>query len=423
MKICGTCSTPLDNTKKFCTTCGLPNKSYGQTFPDSSPKQEEQTIEMEPEESRLEKNADERKKQEHEQKEFPIQQLQEEKGNGSEVESELNKRQELGQLENEAIDRQGQEEGKEQLHIQLTGEEKESELAGQNELNRQLELESVELLETEASEIKRQEEEQLHIQQLWEENERELAIQNEINRQQEIRAEVLATEAAERKNQEEKEERYRLQQESEGEDAESEVFGKAEEIISMQDDLFVETDDVRQPNGSPTHNSKERWRFDKKMRYAVMLTSIAILSTGIYYSVHYLQKDKTPQEMVVRTRESSKTELLPKEDKTLTSEMVEAKIQGGKSKERGIVLNSRLSTPCWLIGYAAVPSESDAIKFQVEMQKNGYKTGYFWIPDYIPAGKKLYRVYVGPFLHQDEANKALEGVKQYKRDAYMSHLD
>lgn len=83
--------------------------------------------------------------------------------------------------------------------------------------------------------------------------------------------------------------------------------------------------------------------------------------------------------------------------------------------------DNTLSPPCYMIGYAATSQESAAKSIANQLKKSGYNNaGYYWIPEYDPAGKPLYRVYLGCYSLKEAANTALESVRQQNPAAYIT---
>jgi hypothetical protein len=73
----------------------------------------------------------------------------------------------------------------------------------------------------------------------------------------------------------------------------------------------------------------------------------------------------------------------------------------------------------YIINVAAVKTEKDAISKAKELEKNGYESGYLWIPDYASlSGAKMYSVYVGPFDTQYECEVATEAYRKIHPEAY-----
>lgn len=70
----------------------------------------------------------------------------------------------------------------------------------------------------------------------------------------------------------------------------------------------------------------------------------------------------------------------------------------------------------------AVPNEADARALSASIKNRGYGAGYFWIPDYEPEGKKLFRVYAGPYRNKESALAGLVELKKIFRDAYYYQL-
>lgn len=64
----------------------------------------------------------------------------------------------------------------------------------------------------------------------------------------------------------------------------------------------------------------------------------------------------------------------------------------------------------WYLSYSSVSQESLAKKIVKQLQSEGYSnSGYYYIPDYDSRGKRLYKVYIGPFASMESAEATLEG--------------
>lgn len=75
------------------------------------------------------------------------------------------------------------------------------------------------------------------------------------------------------------------------------------------------------------------------------------------------------------------------------------------------------------IGYGAVTTEEMARTQATELRRKGFdKAGYFFIPDYYPGGKELYRVFVGPFDTEQEAEESAVNVRSESPSAYTFYL-
>lgn len=166
-----------------------------------------------------------------------------------------------------------------------------------------------------------------------------------------------------------------------------------------------------------------------------------LMATAIYRAIKkYKDEIEAKRKVEEETRKRLEEETKKKADEEAKRKLEEetAKANAAKSADSIAALeeettserilpvsnnDGRLATPCWVIGYAATGSKSEAINFAKDLQNKGFETGYFWIPDYIRGGKNLYRVYVGPFQTQNEANSALKDVKRYRKDAYVAYLE
>lgn len=88
-------------------------------------------------------------------------------------------------------------------------------------------------------------------------------------------------------------------------------------------------------------------------------------------------------------------------------------------QQQSIDIPNRIASETVLIGCYAVDNESAAIAKANALKEKGYTAGYFYIPDYEPEGKKLYRVFAGPYPNQKTARVALEEIQKFRERAYI----
>ncbi|MFW5850699.1 MAG: SPOR domain-containing protein [Bacteroidota bacterium] len=84
---------------------------------------------------------------------------------------------------------------------------------------------------------------------------------------------------------------------------------------------------------------------------------------------------------------------------------------------------TKIETPSWIIGYASVSNNNNAIKSVKSLRDKGYSAGYFWIPDYTEGGPDLFKVYIGPFNSKAEAQNLLPTIKELVPNAYVMYLE
>jgi len=99
------------------------------------------------------------------------------------------------------------------------------------------------------------------------------------------------------------------------------------------------------------------------------------------------------------------------------------KAQTNTSGNQQNVAKWGLPKPCYLISHSAYGEESKAMQQTAKIQKLGFDAGYYWIPDFVASGPKLYKVYIGPFSTRTAAEAALPGVKKVKADAYVVSIN
>lgn len=81
-----------------------------------------------------------------------------------------------------------------------------------------------------------------------------------------------------------------------------------------------------------------------------------------------------------------------------------------------VVVNS------FIISCAAVSSEEAAKKASNDLKSKGFKSGYYYLPDYQSGAKPLYKVFVGSFNNRTDAEGNLGDVKNLFDGAYVMQL-
>ncbi|HON51649.1 MAG TPA: SPOR domain-containing protein [Bacteroidales bacterium] len=87
-----------------------------------------------------------------------------------------------------------------------------------------------------------------------------------------------------------------------------------------------------------------------------------------------------------------------------------------------VVTKGKLQTPCWIISYSSISNEATAIKTVATLSTQGKKCGYYWIPDYVSNGPKLFKVYIGPYNTKDAALTDLPQIKGEVSGAYVTEV-
>ncbi len=101
------------------------------------------------------------------------------------------------------------------------------------------------------------------------------------------------------------------------------------------------------------------------------------------------------------------------DDKTQTSTTTTS------NKTNEVATTGTLPRNTWYLSYSAVSLEDAAQAAANELKDLGYsKAGYYYIPDYVRNGPKLYKVYIGPYSTIEEAEKVRDEVRSLSKDAY-----
>lgn len=64
-----------------------------------------------------------------------------------------------------------------------------------------------------------------------------------------------------------------------------------------------------------------------------------------------------------------------------------------------------LPTPMWIVVISTTANESDAIRISSQYWTLGYKSNYFWSPDYESTNEQVFKVFLGPFVSQAMAEQ------------------
>ncbi len=136
-------------------------------------------------------------------------------------------------------------------------------------------------------------------------------------------------------------------------------------------------------------------------------------------------------EVVTKEERDSETNTTIPEEKVVETITETLKTQPAATKEvaapepakkERIVTKGKLQTPCWIISYSSISNEAVAIKTVATLSTQGKKCGYYWIPDYVSGGPKLFKVYIGPYSTKEEAASDLPAIKQDVSGAYVAEV-
>ncbi len=81
--------------------------------------------------------------------------------------------------------------------------------------------------------------------------------------------------------------------------------------------------------------------------------------------------------------------------------------------------DGKIATPFFGIATAAVDQENLAQKAVRDLEAKGLTASYIFIPDYVPNGKEMYRVFVGPYPTKDVANTMIPEVQAAVPGSYL----
>lgn len=112
-----------------------------------------------------------------------------------------------------------------------------------------------------------------------------------------------------------------------------------------------------------------------------------------------------------------------KETTRIEEKVAEKKIETSANKEQNVERNGALyKKPFYIISISAVSKKESAVKGALKIQKKKQKGNFLWIPDYFPQGKKLYKVYIGPFNSKELAIQQKELIATQYPGCYVQSI-
>ncbi|MDA9819949.1 SPOR domain-containing protein [Salibacteraceae bacterium] len=140
---------------------------------------------------------------------------------------------------------------------------------------------------------------------------------------------------------------------------------------------------------------------------------------------------ESPEAGITGTEEAAPIESVEPEAASEAEEAAPAEMEGSSENEEGEAASSevtgevvnttpdgQLPTPFWGIATAAVDDQMLALKFVKDLKAAGLDGRYMYIPDYIPSGKKMFRIFVGPFPDKPSAMAKFDDVQANTPGAY-----
>ncbi len=83
---------------------------------------------------------------------------------------------------------------------------------------------------------------------------------------------------------------------------------------------------------------------------------------------------------------------------------------------------SQFKTPVWLISYASVSKNTNAITAVKKLREMGNSAGYYWMPDYAENAPQMYKVYIGPFDTKSQAEAHVASIQELEPHAYVLYV-
>jgi len=129
---------------------------------------------------------------------------------------------------------------------------------------------------------------------------------------------------------------------------------------------------------------------------------------------------KTSDSTINASVQTNETDQQTQNDtKTTVKEQTVSKSVENQNTEPISSKKSDLNSNCWIISFASVKEEKAASKGAKEVVDKGFIGGYYWIPDKDPNGKALFKIYVGPYRTENQAQEALPKIKELSPSAYV----
>ncbi|MCL2328607.1 MAG: hypothetical protein FWC39_08875 [Bacteroidetes bacterium] len=80
-------------------------------------------------------------------------------------------------------------------------------------------------------------------------------------------------------------------------------------------------------------------------------------------------------------------------------------VQPRNSTRDRVTTPGLLPTPMWIVVIATTTREADAIRLSSQHWSLGYKSNYFWAPDYGNSNEQVFKVFLGPFPNKQLAEQ------------------
>lgn len=160
--------------------------------------------------------------------------------------------------------------------------------------------------------------------------------------------------------------------------------------------------------------------FEEKINLSEKDTSevdMTINTTSFYDSLEVLSKINLEDEL-----ESLNHDSVVNSEKPLAETIINTEKETNTSEFKVERDGSLFKTPFYIVSISAVSKKEYAIKGALRIQKDQLNGNFLWIPDYSPNGKKLYKIYVGPFASKLEAQKKKEEISSKYPGCYVQTI-
>jgi cell division septation protein DedD len=186
---------------------------------------------------------------------------------------------------------------------------------------------------------------------------------------------------------------------------------KRKKELERKDQLKKEREEQKRQKRADSRNGKGS---KNKLVIGIAFLLIAALGAGIYILMNKTEEKAQPEQAKALHLPAIDTVQISISEEPLP-EPIPATVATKQSKWG-------LNAPCFIISHSSLKNEAAAKRNTDRLAKNGFNSGYYWIPDLGPGNNEYYKVYVGPFATEQAAIDKLADVRRYSKLAYIVEL-
>lgn len=203
-----------------------------------------------------------------------------------------------------------------------------------------------------------------------------------------------------------------------------------QEVAEQETEIDEELDNQTDEEYNQNDEEMEKKRAKRIIIVLIAIIALLLLLLGgcvwLYFSKVKPLLEQPPVEVVKDTTPAPVVDTVPKiVEEVIDTTPVDTVVPAPKVyyPEKRIAGKNKVPTSGWLIGYRATPNEAEAIKTVAELSYvDSIPCGYYWIND-ARKGKKLFKVYVGPYKTQAEVEAIFPTIKARVADAHIYSED